>query len=204
MPKSDRDPAQLAREREARLAARFAKAFLKSGAAEKAVEHLSKAIDDPKCPKRTRVSAAKSLLANAAKVVGKDYRVDVNAQVANLTMADLVALSAASPSGDGGPTALPSESSGIRADGSEGVEDLTGANGVEQRSIPPLSDGATDQAAESSESPEATDEPLPSSPLRSSTDTPADTAPDQRVQPDATEGPSSASSASGDPTRYGD
>jgi hypothetical protein len=38
MPKSDRDPARLAREREARLAARMAKECLKSGAVEDATK----------------------------------------------------------------------------------------------------------------------------------------------------------------------
>jgi hypothetical protein len=43
MPKSDRDPARLAREREARLAARMAKECLKSGA----VEDATKNEEDP-------------------------------------------------------------------------------------------------------------------------------------------------------------
>ncbi len=63
MPKSDRDPAQPAREREARLAAGMAKEYLKSGAVEDAMGYLQQVLADPQCPKRTKVQAAKTLVA---------------------------------------------------------------------------------------------------------------------------------------------
>ena len=92
MPKSERDPAQLAREREARLAARMAKEYLKSGAVETAMGYLQQVLADPHCPKRTKVQAAKTLVANAAKISSKKTQLQLDGAVTSLSMSDLLAL----------------------------------------------------------------------------------------------------------------
>ena len=97
MPKSDRDPATLAREREARLAARMAKQYLASGAVEIAMDYLQQVLADPHCPKRTKVQAAKTLVANAAKISSKKTQLQLDGRVTNLSMADLLALAGGSP-----------------------------------------------------------------------------------------------------------
>lgn len=178
MPKSDRDPAVLAREREARLAARMAKEYLRSGAAEAALQFLTQVLSDPSCPKRTRVQAAKTLTVNAAKITAKTAQLRVEGQVANLTMADLLALAQGRPQEapelpNSDPVVLPE----LQVGGPEGVDAFTATQ------QPDLLPSRQERDAQDQDEPEATE----GSPLRSSAEPPADAPEGDERKEDPTE-----------------
>ena len=66
MAKSDRDPAVPASEREARLAARMAKEYLRSGAVEDAMGYLQHALADPDLAVLREWATFKTLFASKA------------------------------------------------------------------------------------------------------------------------------------------
>ena len=70
----------------------MAKEYLKSGAVEAAMGYLQQVLADPHCPKRTKVQAAKTLVANAAKISSKKTQLQLDGAVTSLSMSDLLAL----------------------------------------------------------------------------------------------------------------
>jgi hypothetical protein len=108
----------------------MAKEYLKSGAVEEALGYLQLVLSmpDTKGMTRTKVQAAKSSLANAAKISSKRTQLQLDGSVTSLSMSDLLALAheqAGPPAAIAGSPQAPAALEGSASEA--GLEPLLGA-----------------------------------------------------------------------------